>query len=80
MALGSIIGSVAGAAGGGGAGGILEAGKGLLGKVKGGKKKKKAKEAKGAEGGGGGAQESGGPKVAETIAKVLELIKGGGIK
>lgn len=59
----------------------MEAGKGLLGKVKGKKKKKKAekggegKEAGGAKEAGGGGQAD--PKqIAQMLAKLLEVAKG----
>lgn len=72
----AILEGLAGAAGGGGAGGILEAGKGLLGKVKGKGKKKKAK--KGGEAGGGGGGK--GPDIAGGVNKVLDMAKGFGLK
>jgi hypothetical protein len=76
MALGAIGTLVGGAAGGGGgAGGLMEAGKGLLGKVKGkGKKKKAEKGGEGKEAGGGGQAD---PKqIAQMLAKLLEVAKG----
>jgi hypothetical protein len=59
----------------------MEAGKGLLGKVKGKKKKKKAKKAGGAEGagGGGGGGGQGGPDIAGSLSKIMDLAKGFGL-
>ncbi|MBT9581802.1 hypothetical protein IV102_00540 [bacterium] len=58
---------------------MMEAGKGILGKVKGKKKKKKAKGAGGAEGAGGGGGGQGGPDIAGSLSKIMDLAKGFGL-
>jgi hypothetical protein len=70
MAIEAIAG-LAGGGGGGAVGGLLEAGKGILGKVKGGKKKKKAEEGGKEEGGGNKAQE-----VLQSVSQIADVAKG----